>query len=58
MSPELVTEMADKGSGFEDDFSGVRILTVGRLSKEKGQDLTIPVLARLKEMDIMLGGIA
>ena len=49
VSPELVMEMADKGSGFEDDFSGVRILTVGRLSKEKGQDLTIPVLARLKE---------
>ena len=49
MSPELVMKMADKGPGFEDDFNGVRILTVGRLSKEKGQDLTIPVLARLKE---------
>ena len=49
MSPELVVKMADEGSGFEDDFNGIRILTVGRLSKEKGQDLTITVLAKLKE---------
>ncbi|MGF9965399.1 glycosyltransferase [Bacillus rhizoplanae] len=49
MSPEFVVEMADEGIGFEDNFSGIRILTVGRLSKEKGQDLTIPVLAKLKE---------
>lgn len=46
--PELVTRMADEGVGFEDDFTGVRILTIGRLSKEKGQDLAIPVLAKLK----------
>lgn len=32
-----------------DDFDGTRILTVGRLSKEKGQDVIIPVLKRLKE---------
>ena len=49
MSPELVVKMADEGSGFDDDFNGMRILTVGRLSKEKGQDLTIPVLAKLKQ---------
>ena len=49
MSPELVVKMADEGSGFDDDFNGMRILTVGRLSKEKGQDITISVLAKLKE---------
>lgn len=49
ISHKLVVKMANEGVGFEDDFSGVRILTVGRLSKEKGQDLTIPVLANLKE---------
>lgn len=48
MSPEFVVKLADEDIGFEDDFSGIRILTVGRLSKEKGQDLTIPVLAKLK----------
>jgi glycosyltransferase involved in cell wall biosynthesis len=49
MSPELVIKMANEGVGFEDTFDGLRILTVGRLSKEKGQDLIIPVLAKLKE---------
>jgi glycosyltransferase involved in cell wall biosynthesis len=44
-----VKRMADEGVGFSDNFNGIRILTVGRLSKEKGQDLTIPVLAKLKE---------
>ena len=33
---------------FIDEFKGVRILTVGRISKEKGQQLTVPVLAKLK----------
>ncbi|MGG3912312.1 glycosyltransferase [Rossellomorea vietnamensis] len=35
------------GEGFNDDFHGKRILTVGRLSREKGQDLAIRALARL-----------
>lgn len=42
-----VEKKANEGEGFEDNFTGIRILTVGRLSKEKGQDLTIPVLSRL-----------
>lgn len=49
VSKESVLEMANSDSGFTDDFSGIRILTVGRLSKEKGQDLTIPVIAKLKQ---------
>ncbi|MEI5907734.1 glycosyltransferase [Bacillus spongiae] len=51
VSSELVRELSDKGSGFVDDFDGIRILTVGRLSKEKGQDLIIHVLAKLKELE-------
>jgi glycosyltransferase involved in cell wall biosynthesis len=50
LSPENVREMADNGEGFVDKFVGVRILTVGRLSKEKGQDLAISVLAKLKQI--------
>jgi glycosyltransferase involved in cell wall biosynthesis len=45
---EDILKMAECGQGFKDNFDGVRILTVGRLSKEKGQDLTIPVLSQLK----------
>lgn len=48
LSKQSIKHMADKESGFNDYFEGIRILTVGRLSKEKGQDLTIPVLAKLK----------
>lgn len=44
---ELILEEASKKRGFNDKFDGVRILTVGRLSGEKGQALTIPILARL-----------
>lgn len=45
----MIANMASEGVGFTDDFKGIRILTVGRLSIEKGQDLTISVLAKLKE---------
>ena len=46
---QQIIKLAEDGKGFEDDFQGIRILTVGRLSKEKGQDLTINVCARLIE---------
>ena len=44
---DLVKRSLEKG--FEDDFKGLRILTVGRLSKEKGQDLIISVMVRLRD---------
>lgn len=50
LSPENVRKMADNGEGFGDNFDGVRILTVGRLSKEKGQDIAISALAKLKQI--------
>ena len=49
ISCKLLEDMSKKDKTFNDDFDGKRILTVGRLSNEKGQDLTIPVLARLKD---------
>lgn len=47
VSPKLIYEQAERGCGFTDDFNGIRILTVGRLAHEKGQDLIIPALQRL-----------
>ena len=44
ISEKRLKKMAMNGSGFEDNFSGVKILTVGRLSEEKGQDI-IPEIA-------------
>lgn len=48
-SKEVILKLASEGRGFEDSFQGTRILTVGRLSMEKGQDLAIPVLKKLKD---------
>ncbi|WP_160722241.1 glycosyltransferase [Bacillus sp. USDA818B3_A] len=41
-------EMAVNGEGFSDHFKGIRILTVGRLSSEKGQDIIPRILFKLK----------
>ena len=48
ISCNLIENMSKNEKSFDDLFDGVRILTVGRLSKEKGQELTINVLSRLK----------
>ena len=47
ISSNLIKDMSKKEKSFDDKFDGLRILTVGRLSSEKGQDLTITVLKRL-----------
>ncbi|MDR7000615.1 glycosyltransferase [Neobacillus niacini] len=47
VSPSHIKSSTKEGKGFEDDFNGLRILTIGRLSKEKGQDLAVRVLAKL-----------
>lgn len=49
VSSKLIYSQTKEGNGFDDKFDGLRILTVGRLTKEKGQDLAIRVLARLIE---------
>ncbi|MCK1983020.1 MULTISPECIES: glycosyltransferase [Peribacillus] len=47
VSQELIEYQAEEGKGFRDTFDGIRILTVGRLSYEKGQDLAIQALTKL-----------
>ena len=42
--------MADQGKGFEDDFKGIRILTIGRLTAQKRYDIAIQTLAQLKKI--------
>lgn len=49
ISRSKVRELANTTNGFDDNFKGIRILTVGRLSEEKGQDLTVKVLDMLKK---------
>ena len=49
VSREQCRKMAEMGDGFTDDFAGIRIVTVGRLSEEKGQDIIPEVAAQLKK---------
>lgn len=41
---EQIRQLADEGNTFSDEFYGKRILTVGRISKEKGQRMAIGAL--------------
>ncbi|WP_458352165.1 glycosyltransferase [Peribacillus frigoritolerans] len=47
VSQELIEYQAKEDKGFRDTFDGIRILTVGRLSYEKGQDIAIHALTKL-----------
>lgn len=49
ISEDLINEMSKCYVDFDDNYKGVKIITVGRLSKEKGQELAINVLAKLKQ---------
>ncbi|MFE4764108.1 glycosyltransferase [Bacillus mycoides] len=47
--PDLINEMAKEKVEFDNGYKGMKIVTVGRLSKEKGQDLAIKVLSMLRK---------
>lgn len=49
ISKDLIKGMAKDDIEFDNDYKGIKIVTVGRLSKEKGQDLAIKSLKILKE---------
>ena len=49
ISKEQCLKEAEKGKGFTDDYNGFRILTVGRLSEEKGQEIIPDVAKKLKD---------
>ncbi len=46
---ERIREMAKRGLGFSDDFDGVRLLSVGRLTYQKAFDISIPAMKILKD---------
>jgi|SRR5690625_3191811 len=47
ISEDLISEMSKEDIVFDENYKGLRLVTVGRLSKEKGQDLAIKTLAKL-----------
>ena len=44
VSPEQVIRLAERGDTYTDNFVGIRILTVGRISEEKGQRVAISAM--------------
>ena len=44
-----ILTMSKEGKAFEDEFSGYRILTVGRLVYQKGYDIAIEAMKRIKD---------
>src|SRR5690625_1343874 len=47
VSSSIIHKQSKKGKGFDDQFDGIRILTVGRLTTEKAQDIAIKAFAKL-----------
>ena len=48
ITPNKIRELSFQGPGFEDDFTGIRILTVGRICHEKGMDLAVEAYKLLR----------
>nr|WP_209480617.1 glycosyltransferase [Virgibacillus litoralis] len=46
---KVIHEMSMEHVNFDKNYKGIKIVTVGRLSKEKGQDMAIQVLSKLKQ---------
>lgn len=49
ISGKLINQMSKEDIDFDESYKGIRIVTVGRLAREKGQDLAIEVLSRLRK---------
>lgn len=47
ISAPSIIKQSEERNVFVDDYKGIRIVTVGRLTKEKGHELFIPVLRKL-----------
>jgi glycosyltransferase involved in cell wall biosynthesis len=48
VNAKRIKDMAKIGEGFPDQFTGLRILTVGRISHEKGIDKAVEIMVKLK----------
>lgn len=50
--PHFISSMAEVGNGYEDSFNGIRILTIGRLAKQKGYDIALEACKKLMNQGI------
>lgn len=49
ISEKEIKRLAKNGDSFTDDYNGFKILTLGRLSEEKGQQMIPEIVKRLKD---------
>lgn len=52
IAQDKIRARAEESGGFTDDFSGMRLLTVGRLTQQKAYDLAVLAMKKLKEEGI------
>ncbi|MCA1061474.1 glycosyltransferase [Rossellomorea aquimaris] len=52
ISPRLVRSMSEKPVSYQDNYKGIKILTIGRLVEVKGYDLAIKACYQLKKQGI------
>ncbi|MUV36905.1 Amylovoran biosynthesis glycosyltransferase AmsK [Lentibacillus sp. JNUCC-1] len=48
-NPEFIAAMAEADEGYQDGFDGIRLLTIGRLSHQKGYDVALETCRQLKQ---------
>lgn len=46
---KFITKMSEIGESYDDNFSGLRLLTVGRLANQKGYDIALEACKILKD---------
>ncbi|WP_431800758.1 glycosyltransferase [Halobacillus andaensis] len=46
--PEVIFDMSNLEVGFNDGFNGLKILTIGRLARQKGYDIALDACERLR----------
>lgn len=47
--PALINKLAQSGKSYDDNFEGLRLLTIGRLANQKGYDLALDACRYLKD---------
>lgn len=54
ISSAFLRSMAEKETGFDDGYSGIRVLSIARLSHQKGLDLAMPAFADLNRRGLSI----
>ncbi|WP_066067722.1 glycosyltransferase [Neobacillus soli] len=49
---QFISKMAEIGECYDDQFDGIRILTIGRLARQKGYDIALEACKKLKQNNI------